>query len=180
MAHQHKGKSSESFLNKEKILSALNIQQGQRIIDAGCGNGYMAREFSRVLNNTGEVFAIDPDKRAVDRLKNETKGLNIVAIEASITLPTQIDEASVDLIYLSAVFHGFSETQVNGFQNETRRLLKPCGRLAVIEIKKQNTPFGPPMEIRFSPEELKRKIDLVPVSLVEAGEYFYMQIFENR
>ena len=180
MAHQHKGKSSEHFLNKDNILRELNIIEGQTIVDAGCGNGYMAKAFSGMLNNRGKVFAIDPDKNAIDRLKNEVKGTNIEIIEADITQPIPVKESSVDLIYLSTVFHGFSETQIDGFQKEAKRLLKSGGRLAVIEIKKQNMPFGPPMEIRFSPEELKQKMDLVPVNLVEVGEYFYMQIFENR
>ena len=180
MAHQHRGKSSEHFLNKANILRELNIIEGQSIGDALCGNGYMAKAFSKMLNNMGKVFAVDPDKNAIDRLKNEVKGTNIEAIEADITQPIPAKESSVDLIYLSTVFHGFSEAQIDDFQKQAKRLLKFGGRLAVLEIKKEHTPFGPPMEIRFSPEELRQKMDLVPVNLVEAGEYFYMQIFEYR
>jgi len=85
----------------------------------------------------------------------------------------------VDLIYLSTVFHGFSKEDIDGFQKEVKRLLKPNAILAIIEIKKEETPFGPPLDIRFSPDELKETITLNPKSLVEVGEYFYMMIFEN-
>jgi ubiquinone/menaquinone biosynthesis C-methylase UbiE len=72
----------------------------------------------------------------------------------------------VILIYLSTVLHGFSEDQRNNFLVEEKRLLKPKVRLAIIEIQKQDTPFGPPLDIRFSPEELKEIINLTPKALV--------------
>jgi len=97
----------------------------------------------------------------------------------SITKRTQIEGASADLIYLSTVFHGFSKDEIDGFQKEVKRLLKPNAVLAIVEIKKEETPFGPPLDIRFSPDELKEAITLKPKSLVEVGEYFYMLIFEN-
>jgi ubiquinone/menaquinone biosynthesis C-methylase UbiE len=139
----------------------------------------MAKEFSKILNNTGKVYALDPDTEAIETLKQETKGTNIEPIEADITQATPIEGLSIDLIYLSTVLHGFLEDQITNFLVEAKRLLKPNARLAIIEIQKQDTPFGPPLDIRFSPEELKKIINLTPKALVEVGQYFYMQIFEN-
>jgi len=177
--HRHRGKSSESYLNKDIVLKELNILSGQTILDAGCGNGYMSKNFSKILGNTGKVYALDPDQVAIDILKKETEGTNIKPIEGDISKKTQIEASSIDLIYLSTVFHGFSKDQIDGFQKEAKRLLKPNGKLAIVEIKKEKTPFGPPLEIRFSPDELKKAITLMPISFVEVGEYFYMQVFKN-
>jgi ubiquinone/menaquinone biosynthesis C-methylase UbiE len=179
MAHKHEGKSSESLIDKTAILDALSIKPHQHIIDAGCGNGYMSKEFSKLLGNTGKVYALDPDTQAIKQLKNEVFGTNIEPLEADITKPTPIKTATADLVYLSTVFHGFSHDQIAGFQMETARVLKPGGKLAIIEIKKEVTPFGPPMEIRFSPEELKHTLSFTPKKLIDVGDYFYMQIFEN-
>jgi ubiquinone/menaquinone biosynthesis C-methylase UbiE len=178
--HHHAGKSSERYLNKEMILKELNIFPGAIILDAGCGNGYMSKEFSRILAKTGKVYALDPDNKMIEVLKEETKDTNITPILGDITGKTDLAELSVDLIYLSAVFHGFSKNQIDGFQNEVRRLLKPKGILAIVEIKKEPTPFGPPMEIRFSPQELREVITLVPKKLVAVGEFFYLQLFEKK
>jgi ubiquinone/menaquinone biosynthesis C-methylase UbiE len=177
--HHHKGRSSERHLNRDIVLKELNIRSGQTILDAGCGSGYMSKEFSKILNNTGKVFALDPDKAAIEMLKKETKGTNIEPIIGDITKETKIEDSSVDLIYLSTVFHGFSEGEIDGFQKEVKRLLKPNAVLAIVEFKKVETPFGPPLEIRYSPEELKKTITLTPKFFVEVGEYFYVMAFEN-
>lgn len=177
--HHHKGRSSERHLNRDIVLKELNIRSGQTILDAGCGSGYMSKEFSKILNNTGTVFALDPDKAAIEMLKKETKGTNIEPIIGDITKETKIEDSSVDLIYLSTVFHGFSEGEIDGFQKEVKRLLKPNAVLAIVEFKKVETPFGPPLEIRYSPEELKKTITLTPKFFVEVGEYFYVMAFEN-
>jgi len=179
MTHHHRGKSSESFLDKEIILRELNIIPGQTILDAGCGNGYMSKEFSRILNNTGKVYALDPDREAIEALRRQTEGTNIEAMIGDITRTTPLEASSIDLIYLSTVFHGFSKDEIQDFQKEARRLLKPHARLAVVEIHKQSTPFGPPIGMRFSPEELKQIVTLSPLTIVEVGQYFYMQLFEN-
>ena len=178
--HHHRGKSSESLLDKEVILKELDIFPGQTILDAGCGNGYMSKEFSRLLKGSGKVYALDPDDNAIEVLAGETKGTNIRPISGDITKTTAIENSSIDLIYLSTVLHGFTKNQINGFKEEIKRLLKPNGILAIVEIKKEPTPFGPPLDIRFSPQELKEIITLVPKKTVEVGQFFYMQIFEKQ
>ncbi|MCD4785431.1 MAG: class I SAM-dependent methyltransferase [Candidatus Eremiobacteraeota bacterium] len=176
----HKGNSSESCLNKEIILRELNILPGQSILDVGCGNGYMSREFSRLLNNSGRVYALDQAGEAIEKLKKETKGTNILPIEADITKRTEIKDSSIDLIYLSKVFHIFSDEQKENFQNEAKRLLKPNGKLAIVEFEKKEIDIGPPQKNRVSPEEMKWFIKMQALSLVNVGEHFYMQIFVNK
>jgi ubiquinone/menaquinone biosynthesis C-methylase UbiE len=177
--HHDRGKSTEQFLDKDVIIHALNIRPGQIILDAGCGNGYMTKEFARQLEGAGKVFALDPDEISINALKSETQGTVVEPFVGDITEQTKLQNASIDLIYLSTVFHGFSENQITGFLKEVRRLLKPKGKLAILEIVKEQTPFGPSLDIRLSPEELKQTINLNPTDLVKAGQYFYMQIFEN-
>jgi ubiquinone/menaquinone biosynthesis C-methylase UbiE len=173
------GKFSEGLLNDEKILANLDICAGQTILDAGCGNGYMTKKFSELVGNTGKIYALDPDERSIANLKNEIEKTNIEAFVGDITKPTGLKAASIDLVYLSTVFHIFSESQIEDFVAEIKRILKPKARLAIVNIKKEDTPFGPPVEMRSSPEELRRKVPLTPKILVEISEHFYMQVFED-
>jgi len=177
--HHHRGKSSEIFLDKNRLLASLSITPGQIILDAGCGNGYMSKEFSKLTGELGKVYALDPDAISIDALKAETLNTNIEAFVGDITEQIDLGASSLDLVYVSTVIHGFSGTQLTGFVNEVKRLLKPNGTLAIVEIKKEDTPFGPPLDKRFSYERLKAVIDLKPTQWVEVGEFFYMQLFEN-
>lgn len=178
--HHHRGKSSERLIDKEAVMAALGIQSGQVILDAGCGNGYMSREFSGAVGAPGKVYALDPDEIAIKTLRRETEGTPIEPLVGDITKETFLAGSSCDLVYLCTVFHGFSDRQKTGFKTEVRRVLKPGGRLAVVEIVKTDTPFGPPLMMRYSPEELKSTLGLLPLATVSVGEYLYMQLFENR
>lgn len=174
------GKFTEGLLDTETILANLNICIGQRILDAGCGNGYMAKKFSELVGDTGKIYALDPSRGTIAKLEKEVEGTNIEAFVGDITKPTGLKIASIDLIYLSTVFHIFSESQIEGFLTEIQRILKPNAQLAIVNIKKEDTPFGPPVEMRSSPEELRQKVPLVPTAFVEISEYFYMQLFVNQ
>jgi len=177
--HEHRGKSSESVVDKNAILAHLMIMPGEAVLDAGCGNGYMTKQFAQLTGITGTVFALDPDPLAIEHLKAETNDGVIEPFIGDITKKTKLATASIDVIYVSTVIHGFSQPQMEGFRKEVKRLLKPNGRLAIVEIKKEDTPFGPPIDIRYSAEDLKQTIGLTPKSTIDVGQYFYMQLFEK-
>ncbi len=175
--HSHRGKTTESFLDKKAVLAVLGIQPGQTVLDAGCGGGYMSKEFSRLVGSGGRVYALDSDDAGIAALKAESAGTNITALVGDITVNTGLPSSTFDLIYLSNVVHGFNPGQIPGFREEVRRLLAPGGKLAVLEMVKRATPFGPPMERRLSPEDLQKFLGLVPLSTLDGGEYFYVQLF---
>jgi ubiquinone/menaquinone biosynthesis C-methylase UbiE len=177
---QRRGRFTEGLIDSKLVLKALEIKAGQTILDAGCGNGYMAKLFSQQVDRSGKVYALDLNPHFIEILKNEVKGTNIETIEGDITKPIMLKASSIDIIYLSTVFHVFSQPQRQGFLQEVKRLLKLKAFLAIVEIEKKETPFGPPLNLRYSPEELKKTVPLIPVNTVQVGEHFYMQIFRNR
>jgi ubiquinone/menaquinone biosynthesis C-methylase UbiE len=179
-SRQHKGRFTEGLLDSRLVLKELRIKAGQIILDAGCGNGYMAKRFSKKVGPSGKVYALDLNAHLIEVLKQEVEGTNIEAIEGDITQPTQLKASSIDMIYLSTVFHVFSNQQRIGFFQEVKRLLKPNAYVAIVEIEKKETPFGPPLNSRYSPEELKTAVPLAPENTVRVGEHFYMQLFKNR
>lgn len=69
---------------------------------------------------------------------------------------------------------------MQGFFQKVKRLLKINAFLAIVEIEKKETPIGPPLNLRYSPEELKKIVPVVPANTVQVGEHFYMQIFQNK
>lgn len=177
--HEHKGKSSENFIDKNRIINFLNISNGTTIVDAGCGNGYMSLIFEELVGDSGKVYAIDPDKNAIENLQSNISSEILILMEGDITKKNNLEASSIDLVYISNVIHGFSELEMAGFENEIKRLLKPHGILAIVEFKKEESKFGPPLNIKLSPEELKKKINMAAWKTLDIGNYSYMQLFEN-
>lgn len=63
---------------------------------------------------------------------------------------------------------------------ETRRVLKPEGRLAVVEFKKLAGSPGPPVEVRLSPQEVEallRPHAFEVVRTLDVGPYHYLSMF---
>ena len=84
------------------------------------------------------------------------------------------------MIYLATVFHIFTKKQIEIFKDEVKRLLKPNGKLAILNIDKKGSPFGPSQNMRVTNEELIEIIKMKPTSSIRLGEFFYMQIFEKN
>lgn len=177
--HEHKGRTSESLVDKKELLKALNITEGQTVLDAGSGDGYMSREFAKLVKSNGRVYAMDTDETAIENLRRTLDTDIIQPVTGDISARTALEESSIDLIYISNVLHGFSESQMDGLAGETQRLLKPGGILAILEFKKEEMPVGPPVNIRLSPEELKENFSFTPKNTVDIGNYLYLQLFQK-
>jgi ubiquinone/menaquinone biosynthesis C-methylase UbiE len=178
--HEHRGRSSQKMVDKIKIIISLGIKEGQTILDSGCGDGYMAKEFANLVKSTGKVYAMDTDEAAIENLRKTAGTDTIEPIVGDITKRTELDGSSIDLIYTSNVLHGLTESQIAGYIAETQRLLKPGGILAILEFKKEESPVGPPLNIRISPAELKEIIPLTPVKTADIGHYLYLNLFQSR
>ena len=177
--HEHRGKFSEGVLDNELILKTLDLGPGQKALDAGCGNGYMAKLFAQAVGPSGRVYAMDGDPQFINPLIEETKDGNLLAMLGDISQNIPLPDSSLDVVYISTVMHGFSPRERQGFPAEAVRLLKPGGRLGIVEFKKEETNFGPPLSIRLSPEDLKALIPMTPVETMPVAEHFYLQVFRK-
>lgn len=156
---QKQGASSYAMHDSELAFRELKLKEGDSFLDIGCGAGDYAIRASELVGDSGTVYALDRWKEVVDKLeeKADSQGLNnIRAIVADITCLLPVEDKSIDVCFIATVFHGFDFTR-NGetLFREICRVLKPKGRVAVVEFKKEDTGFGPPVDIRLSPEDVE-------------------------
>ena len=69
--------------------------------------------------------------------------------ESSVPLPDNM----ADLVYMINLHHELEEPL--RILEESRRLLKEGGKLMIIDWKKEDTPEGPPIEIRVTEETIE-------------------------
>ena len=195
MEHVHHGKSSEGFLDTDLILEELNFRGCETFMDAGCGDGHFAVRAAEKYLSDGNAYAVDVYDESIEKLndyKNKNSLENLKPVEADIAEGIlEIDDASVDVILMVNVIHGFKQSdKISDVVFELKRLIKDDGRIAVVEFKPVEMSFGPAMDIRFSWHELKElfcgsgfKMTYLNVELgvdVAEGKSHYMIIFEKE
>jgi ubiquinone/menaquinone biosynthesis C-methylase UbiE len=181
-----RGKRHSSFRmhDPEVVFHALALREGHCVADMGCGPGEYAIEAAQIVGTSGMVYALDRSQPLIAGLSKEagSRGLtNVKAIKHDICDPLPIEDGCVDVCLLSTVLHVFDLAKVaESLFGEVRRVLKSDGRVAIIECKKEDQPFGPPKHMRLSPEDVERSIiqyGFKTVGLVDLG-YNYIIQFE--
>ncbi len=181
---QQNGISSYNRFDVNLVFEKLDLKEGQIFLDLGCGAGDYSIKASSYVGDSGIVYALDQWKEIENRLNNKTKLLgikNLRALTSDIKDKILLDDKTCDVCFICTVIHGIdlSKYGKNLFE-ELHRIIKMKGKLSIIEIKKEETSFGPPMEIRLSPDELKKIITEFKFRQISYTDLdsFYMMQFE--
>lgn len=135
------------------VFRALGLGPGDTFLDAGCGLGEYALEAARIVGPMGMVHAFDVTPGCIEDLSDlaRARGLSHMhAAVADITRPLPVPDASVTVGLLGTVLHIPPVTRaMKAVIMEIRRVLRPGGRLGVIECN-LNSPCGPPQSMRLT------------------------------
>ncbi len=142
------------FLDPDLMWRTLDLESPDVLIDIGAGTGFFASIFSGKLKD-GKVYACDILDVMIEWMKE-----NLPAKSKGKVVPVRMEESSVplpdsmaDLVYMINLHHELDEPmKVLG---EAFRLLKGKGRLMVVDWKKEETPEGPPIEIRLTEDAVE-------------------------
>lgn len=91
----------------DQIVRALEARQGQRIADLGAGGGTFTAALSRVVAQTGTVYAVEIEKAALERLKKRKREealTNVEIIHAAEDDP-KLPAESLDGVLLVDTYH---------------------------------------------------------------------------
>jgi len=153
-----KGPSSIHMQSVDSVFDILDLSNHEYILDLGCGAGDYAIEASKYVGEEGRVFAID---RAAIFIQNLDKKISILDLKNIITKVSDITQVMplkddlFDCCFISTVLHAvdLKEFEENIFR-EIRRVMKPDGRLVILECKSDRKKYGPPAERRISDVQL--------------------------
>jgi FkbM family methyltransferase len=164
----------------------LEIKEGDTVLDAGSGNGFISIIASKLVGEAGKVFAVDIDANSIDILKKEIEQnniKNITAVQADISKKLPIEVNEIDICFMVNVFHGLVENdEVEKSLREIKRVVKEGGALEIVEFKKVDSYPGPPISIRLSPEQVESLLngyDFKKQDFFDIGSYHYGMLFRN-
>src|SRR5882757_4735154 len=118
-------------LHSERVFPSLQVEAGDKVVDAGCGFGDTAIELARLVGPTGSVLAVDCCDGFLDYGRRDAKaaGLsNVTFLEADVqTYPFK----PIHDFCFSRFGTQFFENPVAGLRN-MRVALKPDGIMTMI------------------------------------------------
>jgi ubiquinone/menaquinone biosynthesis C-methylase UbiE len=170
------------FSNPSKNIAQLRLSHGMNVADFGSGIGAYALEASSVIG-TGVVYAIDVQKDLLAHLESEAKKrkiTNIKTIWGDIESlgGTKIADDSIDVCILSNVL--FQVEDKDTCIKEMKRILKPGGRILLIDWSDSHKGMGPAPDAVLSEGEayaLFERHKLKPVEEISVGDHHYGIIF---
>jgi cyclopropane fatty-acyl-phospholipid synthase-like methyltransferase len=139
----HTTSHAESLVNLNHVLARqIGIRPGQRVLDAGCGVGGSALWLAETYGV--EVVGITPVPGQVARARRYAQARGVadrVSFDTQDYLHTSFPTASFDVVWaIESVCHAPDKPR---FFAEARRLLRPGGRLGMVEYLRTIRPAPP-------------------------------------
>ncbi len=122
------------FQNPQKIVGDY-LQEGDTVIDIGCGPGYFAVDMAKMVGKSGKVFAADLQMQMLEKAKKKASRQNLRdRMEFHQCQPSSIGlKQKADFILAFYVVH--ETPSAKKFLKEVREMLRPHGKLLVVEPK---------------------------------------------
>ncbi len=123
---------------RQRTVDLANLTRGETVLEVGCGTGAVARQARASVGAGGRVIGIDPSAKMIAAARRKAArahldiDFRVAGIEA---LP--FPDASVDVVLSSLMMHHLPGDLKRVGLGEVRRVLKPGGRLVIVDFGKR-------------------------------------------
>lgn len=174
------------LLNPQVLLGKLGLNIGMKFADLGCGGvAHFVLPAARIVGQSGRVFAVDVLQTVLQSVESKARLENLMNIQyvwadLEVLGSSNIADGSVDVAILKNVL--FQSHKHDAVLAEAARIMKPAGRLLVVDWKNPGSPFGPPRNIRVKKEDVvafAQTFHLKEILDFDAGQFHFGLIFEK-
>ncbi|HRZ30575.1 MAG TPA: methyltransferase domain-containing protein [Candidatus Paceibacterota bacterium] len=172
-----------AFADPRINLQKLNLAPGMTVVDFGAGVGTYSLAAASLVDSEDKVYAVEIQKDLLETIKRDAKARNLHNVEViwgdieqanGVSLPDSI----ADVVIISNVL--FQAKSMYTMALEAKRLLKPNGRIMVIEWSESFSHLGPVPSDVVPAEEVKKTFGSAGLAFTEefvAGDHHYGLIF---
>jgi len=128
------------FQPVDKVIEALGIEPDDVVIDFGCGPGLYTVPLARKAKR---VIGIDVQAGMLEKATSYAERSDVKEFYLSDGRGIPLPDSTADLVFMRWVYHELEDRQA--VLREMTRILKPDGRLAIMEKTRRGfRPIGPP------------------------------------
>ena len=180
--HKLDNEKRRELLPQDETLIKLGLHEGDVMADIGCGIGYFTIPASKIVGDSGNIFAMDISSEMLQDVEIKIKSNDISNIEIILTEENdlKLEDNKITFAFISTVLHEADEKE--NFLKEIKRIISPKGKIAIVEWQKIISDFGPPIDHRLDKMDLIKVLDTVGfsnISTIDIGENFYGIIAEK-
>ncbi len=140
----------ESFAGTGNPFSLGPVNEGEQVLDVGCGAGFDALIAAMKAGPTGRIIGVDMTPEMLDKARRNAASLRVSNAEfrEGLAEGLPVEDGCIDVVISNGVINLCPDKKA--VYRELYRVLKPGGRLMIADIIVQ----------RAVPEKAKEDIDL--------------------
>lgn len=159
-----------------ELLHRAGIKAGEKILDWGCGAGFLALPVARLVGNAGSITAVDlqPEMVAATQQAADKEGLANITVRQTGEYELPAGLPAFDWVILAYILHEVHDPR--RLLELAQAALNPGGRLLIVEWPQEVGPHGPPAAERLAPADLAalyRPLGLQEVDAWESPPEYY-------
>lgn len=156
---------------RQMIASLAQLQPGEAVLDIGCGTGTLALVAKKLVGETGRVCGIDPSARLLTGAQQKAARARLsLEFQSARIEQLPFPDQSFDVVLSSFMMHHLPDALKRQGLSEIVRVLKPTGRLLVIDFATPHEHHGPVESEKIPFQALSGLMKVVGFSQIESGK----------
>jgi ubiquinone/menaquinone biosynthesis C-methylase UbiE len=119
--------------NYDKLITQAELDGAQKILEIGCGTGNLTIRAKKAQPGA-EVIGSDPDPKALARARRKVQRMTGIRFEHAYAQELPFADQEFDRVLSSMMLHHLDEDVKAAAAGEVFRVLRPGGRLHVVDI----------------------------------------------
>jgi len=164
-------------IKPKEMLEDAGLNVGDTVLDFGIGTGFFALPALEIIGKNGKLFGTDISKDMLEYTGERTEKFSNVELILCDGNNIPVKENSVNLAIMAFVLHELPNKEK--VLSQIRKILKPGGKLLIVEWNTVNFEKGPPKNDRISikeASEILKKEGFTPKTSKTINDRFYYSI----
>ncbi len=118
----------------KSAIAKMNIQPEDAILDLGCGTGRNDCLMAQYLNEKGKIVGVDMGEEMIEQFEKNCAHLPNVTLHRQSILEPLPFENEFDKVFMSFVFHGFTQENRKIIVDNVKKALKKGGQFILLDF----------------------------------------------